>query len=344
MQTTAVSDGKRSLFAAERTVPYYRLGTVTNKRITDHRAMMKHAGIDKVRYGITDAPLPEGFDGFVTPTRHTFWDNPVDGKRWILGTVGERYTLIQPDDVFGLFSGLGHPWEVMGIINDGREMFGSIEWEREVTLDPNGADEKVRSWLTVRSSNDGSGSLVGGRSSMRFTCFNMFTARFKNLADKFSVRHTLSAAQKMAKIRLELAKTDEFFNVQEVAIREMFEAPMVEKEFWSIVESEFPRPEKVGDKDPAKAAVTKWENRMEMISQAWRTDANAGIHGTVYGGWQAMLEASQWGRNIQEGRGERGHENFWRAGAGFDAQTEGNRLHLFDRFYSQVPDRSLTLA
>ena len=341
---TAVSKGGRSLFAAERTVPYYRLGTVTNKRITDHREMMKYAGIDKVEYGVTDAVLPEGFDGFVTPTRHTYWTNPLTGEKMILGTVGERYTLIQPEPVFGLFSGLDHPWEVMGIINDGREMFGSIEWEREVTLDPNGADEKVRSWLTVRSSNDGSGALVGGRSSMRFICFNMFVSRFKNLADKFSVRHTLSAEQKMNKIRLELARTDEYFSVQEVAIREMFETPMVEKAFWNIVESEFPRPEKVGEKDPAKAAVTKWENRMELISQAWRAPANAGIHGTVYGGWQAMLEASQWGRNIQEGRGERGTENFWRAGAGFDAQTENMRLNLFDRFYSEVPDRSLALA
>lgn len=329
----------RSLFAAERTIPYYKLGTVTNRRITDPVEMMHETGIDKVEYTLFEAPLPEGVDRFVTPTNHIKWTNPLTGSRDVVGTVGDRYAVIQPRQVFGLFD-LGKPWEVMGIINEGREMFGSIAWERDIVLDPNGADEKVRSWLTVRSSNDGSGALVGGRSSMRFTCFNMFTARFKNLADKFSVRHTLNAQAKIAKIKAELAKTDVFFDVQETAITEMFQSPLVDRAFWKLVEAEFPKP----DKDAAKVAVTKHERRMELIAEAWNANQNAPVKNTVYGGWQAMLEASQWGRNVQTGRGERGTENFYRAGAGFDTATDSFRHRQFEAFYSMVPNRSLTLA
>lgn len=328
---SAVSNGTRSLFAATREVPYYNLGARPNKRITDHREMMKFAGIDKVEYRLIPAPLPEGVSSFVVPTNHVVWDNPLTGESEVVGTVGDRYHLIQPDTTFGLFEGLNRPWDTMGIIRNGREMFGTIEWEREISLDPNGADEKVKTWLAVRTSNDGTGSLVGGRSSMRFICFNMFRTMFRDLSDKFTVRHTLSHEERIAQIKVELAKTDTYFGLQEQVVTQMFQTTLTDDAFWNIVKNEvFPKPE-----ENKKGAETKWENRMGLISEAWTGVPNAGIRNTVYGGWQALLEANQWGRNIQKNR-ENGLENFNLAGAGFDAATEKFRQSMFERFYSLV--------
>lgn len=344
---TAVSNGTRSLFASEREVPYYKLGHRTNRRITDHQEMMKEAGIDKVHYETVEAVLPDGVSRFIVPTNHVLWTNPFTGEQEIIGTVGSKYNVLQPNDVFGVFKGLKHPWTTMGIINDGREMFGIIEWEKTITLDPNGANEEIKTWLTVRSSNDGTGSLVGGRTSMRFICFNMFRTMFRGLEDKFSIRHTMSAQDKIAKVNLELAKTDVFYDAQEKAVTEMFQTSLTDEAFWKIVKEDFfPKPE-----EDKRGAFTKWDNKMGLIAEAWNHQNNAAIHGTVYGAWQALLEYNQWGRNVQHGRSAvssvtglpAGEENFWQAGAGFDNSTETFRADSFRRFYDLVPNRSLTV-
>lgn len=343
--TTAVSDGVRSLFASERDVPFYRLGTTTNKRITDYRQMMKVAGIEDVRYSLTPAILPPGADRFVSGTNHVLWTNPLSGAVEVIGTVGDRYRLLQPNDVFGVFGDLRHPWEVMGVIDKGRGMFGAISWEREISLDPNGADEKIKSSLVVKAANDGGGSVIGGRQNMRFTCFNMFRAYFRGLSDKFTVRHTESAQARLALVKAELRKTDTYFDLTEKVSKEMFATPLPDAEFWKIVEAEYAiRPD-----ENKRGALTRHENKMGLISEAWKAAPNAAIRGTVYGGMQALLEFNQWGRLTQNGRSgssvvaglTEGQENFWAAGAGFDNQTDKFRGDLFRRFYSLVPNQSV---
>ena len=346
--TTAATDGTRSLFAATRNVPYYALGNRPTKTITDYREMMVETGIDKVHYDIAPAPIPDGVSRFLTPTNHVSWVNPFNGEREILGTVGDKYRVLQPDDVFGVFGDLKHPWDVMAIIDGGRGMFGTIAWERAITLDPNGANEEVKTWLTIKSSNDGSGALVGGRSAMRFICFNMFRAMFKGLSDKFVVRHTESAQARLAAVRKELAATDTFYGMVETASREMFETTLTDDAFWGIVKEDlFPRPEA-----EKKGAETKWENKMELIAESWNHGNNAAIRNTVYGGMQTMLEFNQWGRNIQHGRDTvssvngltAGVENFWSAGAGLDPVTEKFRGDMWSRFYNLVPEKKRTLT
>lgn len=347
--TTAVSDGNRSLFAATRDIPYYKLGQRPTGRVTDVDEMMRHTGISDVHYSLTPATLPAGASRFIADTNHVLWTNPLTGETEVIGTVGGRYTLLQPTDVFGIFRGLGHPWEVMGIIDQGRGMFGAVEWEREITLDSNGANEKIKSSLIVKAANDGGGSVIGGRTSMRFTCFNMFTPYFKGLSDKFMVRHTASAQAKLALVRAEIKKTDTYFDLVETASREMFQTSLTDSAFWDIVNTlpEYKRPE--ADK---KGAMTKWENKMGFVSQAWKAEPNETIRNTVYGAYQAVHEATQWGRNIQEGRSAasvvpgltQGQENFWAAGAGFDNSVDKFRHGLFERFYSEVPNRTLSLV
>lgn len=347
---TAVTDGKRSLFAATRNVPYYALGKRPTKRITDYREMMEVAGIPARPFRVEPAPLPPGVSRFIVPTNHVLWENPFNGETEILGTVGDRFVVLQPDDVFGIFGDLSHPWDVMSLLDNGRSMFGTIAWEREITLDPNGANEVIKSWLAVKASNDGTGSMVGGRSLMRFDCFNMFRAMFKGLSDKFIIRHTLSAQAKIALVRKEIAATDTFYSMAETASREMFQTSLTDDAFWKIVKEEmWPKPE-----EPKKGAETKWENKMELIAESWNHPNNATIRNTVYGGFQTLLEYQQWGRNIQTGGARAqvstvtglpaGQENFWQAGAGFDAQTDKFRGDLFRNFYSLVPAKQRTLA
>jgi hypothetical protein len=348
--TTAASSDTRTLFAATRTVPYYSLGQRPTKRITDYKEMMQVAGIPERPFRVEPAPLPKGVSRFVVPTNHVLWENPFNGETEILGTVGDRFVVLQPDDVFGIFGDLSHPWDVMGLLDNGRSMFGTIAWERDITLDPNGANEVIKSWLAIKASNDGTGSLIGGRSSMRFDCFNMFRMMFKNLSDRFVVRHTMSAQAKMALIRKELAATDTFYGMVETASREMFQTPLTDDAFWNIVKQDvWPEPEA-----EKKAAVTKWETKMELVAESWNHKNNAAIKNTVYGGFQTLLEYNQWGRNIQTGGARAtvssvtglaaGTENFWQAGAGFDAQTDKFRADTFGRFYDLVPAAKRTLV
>lgn len=332
MPDAIVTNNGASLFATFREIAWHKLGNVFHKEIHDYREMMVAAGVDKVEYWFAEAPLPTGATRFVTPTVHILWRNPLTGQGEVIGTVGERYNIISLDETFSLLQdlGAGKRWETMGIIEDGRKAFGSIAYDRETVLDPNGVSDVVKSFLLVSTSFDGSSGLRGGRTNVRVVCKNTLDMAMSNLADTFTIRHTKSYTDRLAQVRREMALTDEYFDRTAEIAKQMFATKVSDKEFWAIVHEEFPKPEK-----DVKGAMTKWDKKMEYMAQAWKGAPNAGIKNTAWGAYNDILEVNQWTRNIQKNR-DNGEENFWKAGSGLDNATNEFRKRIFNRTLALV--------
>ena len=86
--------------------------------------------------------------------------NPTDNTQTdVLGVVGERYHVLQNEDLFSFGDNIldgGGRWETAGSIRGGRVVFGSMALERETVLDPNGVADKVKTYLLINTSHDGS--------------------------------------------------------------------------------------------------------------------------------------------------------------------------------------------
>lgn len=327
MGSVPVTNGTKSLFATHRIPAWHGMAEPFNEEVTDFERMLELANMNNIKYWFAEAAVVGHEDArFITPTLHVMWKNPLTNQVEVLGTVGERYEIIDLHESFKFLAslGAGKRWETAGIINDGRVAFGAIAFERETVLDPSGVADVVKNYLLMSTSFDGSSGLRGGRTAVRVVCENTLNMAWGDISSTFNIRHTLNYAKRMAEVEHEMNKTDEYFDAAEAEAQALFQKRCTDDQFWNIVKTLFPAPE--ADK---KGAQTKWDKKIELISQAWKGEPNEGIRFTAWGALNALTEANQWGRNVQTGRAN-GQENFWKAGAGFDTSTNTFRQNVLE--------------
>ena len=308
----------RDLFASFREPAWHRLGTVFEQEVTDSRQMLDLAGLSGWNVREVSAPLPKGVDRFVTPTQHIV--ATIGGENVILGTTGERYEIVQNEDAFAFLQSLhdGARWETAGAIKDGRLVFGSMAFDRDFVLDPSGVADVVSSYLLLYTSHDGSTGVAGGVTPVRVVCQNTLNAAMGRMKNTFKIRHTASASARMEAEAALWRAAHSYMDAFEAEAATLYATKVTDKEYFVIVESLFPKPEK-----DVKGALSKWETRQSLYAQAWNGAPNAGIKGTAWGVFNALTEANQWGRSMR--KGDKGSENFFAAGSGFDVATNAFR-------------------
>lgn len=315
MTDAIVNDGKRSLFASFREVAWHRLGTVFQNVVTDYSEMISLAGLG----GWNVRVVPAEYMGyrFATPTFFILAD--IGDETVILGTSGKRYTPVQNEDAFAFLQSLqdGARWETAGAIENGTKIFGSMAFDRQFVLDPSGVSDTVESYLMLHKSHNGGGG-GGGVTPVRVVCKNTLAAALPGLKQTFTIRHTKNVAERMALEAETWRNAHAYMDAFESEAQALFQKSVTDDQFFGLVKTLYPEPE-----ENKKGALTKWENRIGMFAQAWQGEPNAGIRGTAWGAWNALTEANQWGRNMQST--DNGEENFFAAGAGFDAPTNNFR-------------------
>ena len=323
MPAAIVNDGARDLFASHREPAWHGLGTVFDHEVTTYQEMLDLSGLSG--WQVREVPAEVAGARFVVPTQHIV--ATIGGEDVVLGTTGERYEIVQNEDAFSFLQSLndGASWETAGAIKDGRVIFGSIALDREIVLDPNGVADTVKTYVLMTTSHDGSGSVQGGRTGVRVVCQNTLNLALsemgahKGVGQTFKFRHTMTVAERMARAAEEWRNHNVYFDAFEKEAQALMAQKVTDDQFWGVVDDLFPKPEK-----DTKGAVKKWENRVGLFAQAWQGAPNEGIRGTGWGALNALTEANQWGRNVQNGRAN-GQENFFAAGAGFDIQTNAFR-------------------
>lgn len=319
MVAAIASNGNINLFASHREPAWHGLGQVFSKEVTDSAEMLRLAGLDgwDVReqgLGILNADDTLADASWAVPAKAIV--ATIGGENRVLGVTGDRYEIIQNEEAFSFLQSLkdGARWETAGAIKDGRVVFGSMAFDRDFVLDPSGVADKVSSYLLVYTSHDGSTGLAGGITPVRVVCQNTLNIAQKGLKQTFKMRHTASIQERMAAEAALWRQANVYMDVFEQEAQTLYKTPATDSQFFSIVENIFPKPEK-----DVKGAVKKWETKMEVYTQAWKGEPNAGIKNTAWGVFNALTEANQWGRNVRNTKN--GQENFFAAGAGFDIAT-----------------------
>lgn len=250
--------------------------------------------------------------------------NPFDGGLDRLGIHGERYGEVQNEDVFRMFDPLDPTWDAAGSFRGGRVVYGSAVTDKTIVLDPQGANDVITPRLHIFTSHDGSGALKIGRYAERMACLNMMNAIVKGMSQTITIRHTLTIQDRMKAISLAWKTNNAVFDKFAEEANALFEQSCTDKEFFSMVGHLMgERPE-----ENKKGAQTKYDNSLELFSQAWRGEPNANVHGTRWGALQAMVERNQWGRTIQNT--PNGVENFAMAGMGLDQNTNAFRARALE--------------
>lgn len=310
-------DGDQFAFASLREPAWHGLGTVFSEPVgTSDMLDLAHLSGWDVR--LADLTVEHDAARWVTPAFGVVRTNPFDGQTDVLGIVGDRYTIVQNEDAFTFADNIGDGarWETAGAISGGRKVFGSLSIDREVVLDPSGADDRISNYLLISTSHDGSLSVQASITPVRVVCQNTLNIALRAASQTFKVRHTQSVEGRVAEARKALGLTHAYLDAFEAEAQAMIEAQVTADAFRKIVETVYPMP------DPdAKAPTTRWNNRVDRLMTVWSGPTQENIAGTAWAAFNALTEADQWGRSVRGGN----TENYFAAGAGFDPVTNAFR-------------------
>ena len=318
----------KTTFASFREPAWHGLGTVFEEEVNTQQ-MLELAHLDNWNVRLEEIAIPENFSSdktnyFVART------NPFNKTQTdILGVVGERYRTLQNEDLFSFGDNIldgGGTWETAGSIKGGRQVFGAIALERETVLDEKGVGDKVKTYLLVNTSHDGSVAIQASITPVRVVCANTLNlalgggvGRNRNIKQSFKIRHTQTAEGRVQAAREALGLANTYMDEFDKMAQAMIEQEITNDKFQDILRLAYPMPEK-----DAKGALSKWQTKIELIEDIYTGQFNDTIAGTAWGAFNAMTERLDWYRMGRKGNSEA----VLSAASGFDPaiNAEKNRL------------------
>jgi phage/plasmid-like protein (TIGR03299 family) len=314
-------------FASLREPAWHGLGTVFTEEKTTSE-MLVAANLNNWNVRLEDMPIPSHLSSD-KEYQYVVRTNPTDKTQTdILGVVGERYHVLQNEDLFSFGDNIldgGGRWETAGSLKGGRQVFGSLALERETVLDPNGVADVVKTYLLINTSHDGSIAIQASITPVRVVCANTLnvalnrTKKKDGVKQSFKIRHTQTANGKVAIARQTLGLANAYMDEFDKMAHAMIAKEISAKDFNDIILAAYPKP----DKD-TKGAVKKWENKVDVINDIYTGEFNGMIAGNAWGAFNALTERLDWYRSARGGS----NESILASASGFDPaiNAEKNRL------------------
>ena len=314
-------------FASFREPAWHGLGTVFTEEKTTAQ-MLEAANLNNWNVRLEDMETPAHLTSDKN-YQYVLRTNPTDNTQTdILGVVGERYHTMQNEDLFSFGDNIldgGGRWETAGSIKGGRVVFGALALERETVLDPNGVADKVKTYLLINTSHDGSIAIQASITPVRVVCANTLnlalntTKKRNGIKQSFKIRHTQTASGKVAVARETLGLAHAYMDSFDLMAKAMIEKEVSAKMFNDIILAAYPKPEK-----DAKGAIKKWETKIDTINDIYTGEFNGMIAGNAWGAFNALTERLDWYRSARGGS----NESILASASGFDPaiNAEKNRL------------------
>ena len=312
-------------FASFREPAWHGLGTVfTEEKNTSE--MLIAANLNDWNVRLVDVEIPKTLTSDKS-YQYVVRTNPANNNQTdVLGVVGERYVPLQNEDLFAFGDNIldgGGRWETAGSIKGGRVVFGSLALERETVLDPSGVADKVKTYLLINTSHDGSIAIQASITPVRVVCANTLNLALgrkgKGPKQSFKIRHTQSAQGRVQIARETLGLANKYMDEFDILANAMIQKEITAQQFNDIVLAVYPKPE--GEK---KIALTKWQNKIDLVNDIYTGQYNGMIANTAWGALNALTERLDWHRSARGGN----NESVLAAASGFDATitAEKNRI------------------
>lgn len=266
--------------------------------------------------------MPEGYRA-TTTSQMVVRNNPFDGVVDVLSVVGDRYKVVQNEELFAFGDGIldgGATWESAGSIKDGRVVFGSLVVPREFVIDPEGANDKTVTYLLVHTSHDGSTAVQANITPVRVVCQNTLNMAIKGSKQSFKIRHTATVGGRIDEARRVLGLTFDHMDNFETMAKQLYETAMTDQQFNDIVKAIYTEPEA----GSAKVAQTRWDDKVDLLNNLWdNSPTNATIKNTAWGALNTLTERIDYFRT-----GRKGGEALIGAASGFDPVVNAEKARI----------------
>ncbi len=217
----------------------------------------------------------------------------------IIGTVGNRYTILQNSEAFGFFDPIIEQkigtYETAGALMDNARVWIMAKLSGDFSVDEKDEDI-VKKYVLLANSHDGTGTVIAKITPIRVVCNNTLTAaiREKGFAgDEVKIRHTKSVGERTKEASKLLKTINDRYEYLEKVYKAMYKLKMPKVSMLSYVQQVLPDPENV---ENPKRTQTK---RAEIIQLMSNTDLNIKVEDNL---WQAYNAVTAYADHVQSTR------------------------------------------
>lgn len=284
--------------------------------------MLESALLNNWNVRLESLTMPEGYRN-TSSNQLVVRDNPFDKIPEVLSVVGDRYKVVQNEELFAFGDGIldgGATWESAGSIKGGKVVFGSLVVPREFVIDPEGANDKTVTYLLVHTSHDGSTAVQANITPVRVVCQNTLNMALKDSKQSFKIRHTATVGGRIDEARRVLGLTFDHMDNFELMAKQLYETAMTDQQFNDIIKAIYTEPET----GSAKVAQTRWDDKVDLLNNLWdNSPTNATIKNTAWGALNTMTERIDYFRT-----GRKGGEAMIGAASGFDPVVNAEKARI----------------
>lgn len=248
-----------------------------------------------------------------------------DGRIHRLHIAGERRVTVQNEELAAMADFVTDgdlSADVVGHYNNGRNIFMTFCLGDNIVLDPNGSADEIGRYFSIISSNDGSAAITAMTHNMRLDCQNMLRSVKSEALSIFKMRQTQTVKGRMEGVRTALGIAFKQSEVFEAEMQSLIEQEMQKDEFFALVESIYPKPEK-----DVRGSLKKWESKVETLAGLWNGPTVSELEDTKYKAYNVLNEHLLWYPGIRAGN----TENALVRASGFDEAANKKNLDLYKR-------------
>ncbi|ROR42913.1 DUF932 domain-containing protein [Kitasatospora cineracea] len=295
-------------FYSHREPAWHGLGTVTEEAKTSDE-VIKLAKLDWLVEKRPLLSMNKGKLGKKIPGRFgTFRDDSGD---WVGGLVGNTWTPIQNRVAFTfldeLVGGGFLTYETAGALDGGRVVFMSTK-SPSITIDPQGAADRIDLYTLFANSHDGRSAAVAVETPVRAVCTNTLDLAVRDAHRVWKIRHTKNALTDLEEARQTLGFTEQYASALEAEATALFQQAMTDQEFDKLI-GQLWTPPAEGARKSILAAHEERRDRLHALFAEADTQEN--IRGTRWAALQTVIEFEDYFRAVKvpEALTEQEHRN-----------------------------------
>lgn len=335
-------DGNRALYA--RTPAWHHLGKVKEGGwFTAEEALaVLNPNNEPVRKGQVFIRVLLG-DQFVNVPAEEYSGNvrinPDTNSPQVVGVNGKEYGLIQIEDQFRFMDEVvgaigGAHYEAAVNLRNGRQTALTIA-TGAINLDPNGRNDTIKKFIFGTNSFDGSWAFRLKMINFRVECANMARAALRGSSDKlvdgdWSTKHTKDVLNRTEMAKATLGLHTVYNEVWTEQAEQMIQTEMTDDRFSQLLDGLFETEERLGVKEKDQKTIDSVRTIYELSPTCER------IHGTIWGGLQAVIEHEDWFTKVRGGKASSVFESRLRRQMG--DTDKGLKDRAWDRFWTEAVD------
>jgi len=209
----------------------------------------------------------------------------------VLGIVGERYRIVQNGEAFRFVDqllGSAMHFETAGSLQGGRRVWVLARLPEHVEV----GGDAVRPYVLLMNSHDGSTALVAATTPVRVVCQNTLNWGLERARQRFSIRHTEAAAQRVHEARRVLDLSMDYYEQFKRQGDHLASERCSERQLKGVLEELYPTGTADVVTPRARRSREKVRERITTLFLSGETQGNA--PGSKWAAVNAIVEYGDW--------------------------------------------------